>query len=127
MPAVLCNLVNSAAMKKINLRDEFDSIEKYWTQKIIGEANGTMIKLAKGIGEINWHKHDEQDEVFMVCKGSLTIRLKEEEDITLNEGELFIVPKGVEHAPMAESDVELLVMGINVTSNKEGGKPEWSY
>lgn len=114
-------------MKKVNLRDEFDSIEKYWTQKVIGEANGSLIKLAKGIGEINWHKHDEQDEVFMVCKGSLTIRLKDEDDITLHEGELFIVPKGVEHAPMAESDVELLVMGINVTSNKEGGKPEWSY
>ncbi len=114
-------------MKKINLRKEFDSIEKYWTQKIVGEANGSMIKLAKGIGEINWHKHDDQDEVFIVCKGKLTIRLKDYEDINLHEGELFIVPKGVEHAPRADSDVELLVMGLNVTSNEEGGKPEWSY
>ena len=114
-------------MKKINLRAEFDSIEKYWTQKIVGEANGSLLKLAKGIGEINWHKHDDQDEVFMVYKGNLTIRLKDEEDITLHEGELFIVPKGVEHAPKADSEVELLVMGINVTSNEEGGKPEWSY
>lgn len=114
-------------MKKINLRNEFDTIEKYWTQKIVGEANGSLLKLAKGIGEINWHKHDDQDEVFMVYKGNLTIRLKDEEDITLHEGELFIVPKGVEHAPKADSEVELLVMGINVTSNEEGGKPEWSY
>jgi quercetin dioxygenase-like cupin family protein len=113
-------------MKKINLRNEFDSIEKYWTQKTVGEANGSMLKLAKGIGEINWHKHDDQDEVFIVYKGKLTIRLRDKEDIILKEGELFIVPKGVEHAPMAENDVELLVMGINVTSNKEGGKPEWS-
>ncbi|MEL7834669.1 cupin domain-containing protein [Fodinibius sp. Rm-B-1B1-1] len=114
-------------MKKVNLRNEFDSIKKYWTQKIIGEANGSILKLAKGIGEINWHKHDDQDEVFIVYKGKLTIRLRDKEDITLQEGEMFIVPKGVEHAPKAEHDVELLVMGINVTSNKEGGKPEWSY
>lgn len=114
-------------MEKINLRNEFDSIEKYWTQKTVGKANGSMLKLAKGIGEINWHKHDDQDEVFLVCKGKLTIRLKEQEDIHLQEGELFIVPKGVEHAPKAEEEVELLVMGINITSNKEGGKPDWSY
>lgn len=114
-------------MKKINLRDEFDSIEKYWTQKIVGEANGSMLKLARGIGEINWHKHDDQDEVFIVCKGKLTIRLRGHEDIDLREGELFIVPRGVEHAPKADDDAELLVIGINVTSNREGGKPEWSY
>lgn len=114
-------------MKKVNLRKEFNSIKKYWTQKTIGEANGTMLKLAKGIGEVNWHKHDDQDEVFMVYKGKLIIRLRDEENIILQEGEVFIVPKGVEHAPKAESDVELLVMGINDTSNEEGGKPDWSY
>lgn len=114
-------------MKKINLRNEFASIKKYWTQKTIGQANGSMLKLAKGIGEINWHKHEDQDEVFLVCKGNLTIRLKDHEDINLQEGELFVVPKGVEHAPKADDEVELLVMGINITSNKEGGKPDWSY
>lgn len=114
-------------MKKTNLKDEFESIEKYWTQKVIGEANGTVIKLAKGIGEINWHKHDDQDEVFMVYKGQLTIRLRDDEDVILQEGEMFIVPQGVEHAPIAQNDVELLVMGINITSNKAGGKPDWSY
>ncbi|NGP90300.1 cupin domain-containing protein [Fodinibius halophilus] len=114
-------------MKKVNLRNEFDSIEKYWTQKIVGKANGSMLKLAKGIGEINWHKHDNQDEVFIVYKGNLTIQLKDSEDINLQEGEMFIVPKGVEHAPKADNDVELLVIGIDVTSNEEGGKPEWSY
>ena len=114
-------------MKKVNLKREFGSIEKYWTQKVVGEANGTMLKLAKGIGEINWHKHDNQDEVFLVYKGELIIRLRDHENIILQEGEMFIVPKGVEHAPKAKNDVELLVMGINITSNKEGGKPEWSY
>lgn len=114
-------------MNKVNFKSEFATIEKYWTQKTVGEANGSLLKLAKGIGEINWHKHDDQDEVFIVHKGSLTIRLRGREDIRLEEGEMFIVPKGVEHAPKAEEDVELLVIGINVTSNKEGGKPDWSY
>lgn len=114
-------------MEKINFKDEFDSIEKYWTQKIVGEANGTMFKLAKGLGEINWHKHDDQDEVFIVFKGNLKIRLRDREDVNLHEGEMFIVPKGVEHAPKADNDVELLVLGVNITSNKEGGKPDWSY
>ncbi|MDZ7680488.1 MAG: cupin domain-containing protein [Fodinibius sp.] len=114
-------------MKKINLSDEFDSITKYWTQKVIGKANGSLLKLAKGIGEINWHKHDGQDEVFIVHKGTLTVRLRDREDITLQEGEMLIVPKGVEHAPKAEEDVEILVIGIDITSNEEGGKPEWSY
>jgi len=113
-------------MEKINFKKEFNSINKYWTQKIIGEANGSMLKLAKGIGEINWHKHDDQDEVFIVQNGELTIRLRDG-NVNLKEGEMFIVPKGVEHAPMAEEDVELLVIGLDVTSNKEGGKPEWSY
>jgi len=114
-------------MDKINLKNEFNSIEKYWTQKIIGQANGSLFKLARGIGEINWHKHDDQDEVFMVLKGTLTIRLREQDDIILYEGEMFVVPKGVEHAPVANEEVELLVVGTGVTSNKEGGKPDWSY
>lgn len=114
-------------MEKINLRKELDSIEKYWTQKIIGEANGSLFKLARGIGEINWHKHEDQDEVFMVLKGTLSIRLRERDDVILREGEMFVVPKGVEHAPKADEDVELLVVGTDITSNKEGGKPDWSY
>ncbi|MDX1642181.1 MAG: cupin domain-containing protein [Balneolaceae bacterium] len=96
------------------------------TKKIVGEANGSVIKLAKGIGAVTWHKHDDQDEVFIVHKGELTIRLRDG-NVDLKEGEMFIVPKGVEHAPMAEDEVELLMMGISVTSNKEGGKPGWSY
>lgn len=110
-------------MEKIKIRKELSSIEKYWTQKIIGKANGQLIKLAKGIGELNWHKHDDQDELFLLYKGHLTIQLRDQ-NINLYEDEMFIVPRGVEHCPKAHTEVELLVMGLNITSNAAGGRPE---
>ena len=112
-------------MKKVSIRRELASLDEYWSQKIIGEANGNLIKVAKGVGEVNWHKHDDQDEVFIIYKGKLTIQLRSE-NVELDEGEMFVVPKGVEHCPKAEEDVEFVLLGIDVTSNKEGGKPEWS-
>ena len=113
-------------MKKVNIRSELNSLDEYWSQKIIGEANGSLIKVAKGVGEINWHKHDDQDEVFFIYKGQLTIQLRSG-NVELSQGEMLVVPKGVEHCPRADEDVELVVLGINVTSNRAGGKPEWSY
>jgi len=113
-------------MKKVNIRQELDALDQYWSQRIIGEANGSLIKVAKGVGEIHWHQHDDQDEVFIVYKGRLTIRLRSD-NVELSEGEMFVVPRGVEHAPKADEDVEFVVLGVNVTSNKAGGKPDWSY
>lgn len=114
------------SLTKINIPQELSAINKYWSQKIIGQANGQLIKLAKGIGEINWHKHDDQDELFILYKGHLTIQLREQ-DIDLYENELFIVPKGIEHCPKANGEVEFLIMGLNITSNTAGGRPEkWS-
>ena len=109
-------------MKKINIREELSSIQEHWSQKIIGEANGQLFKVAKGIGSTKWHKHDDQDELFILYKGHLTIQLRDE-NIELYEDEMFIVPKGVEHCPIAEEEVEFLIVGLNITSNKAGGKP----
>jgi mannose-6-phosphate isomerase-like protein (cupin superfamily) len=91
-------------------------------QKIIGVANGQLIKLAKGTGEINWHKHDDQDELFILYKGHLTIQLRQK-NIELFKDEMFIVPKGMEHCPRANGEVEFLIMGLNITSNTAGGRP----
>ncbi len=113
-------------MTKVNIKRELAALDQYWSQKIIGQANGSLIKVAKGIGQTNWHKHEDQDEVFIVYKGRLTIQLRNE-DVELTEGELFVVPQGVEHCPKAEEAVEFLLLGINVTSTAEGGKPAWSY
>jgi len=109
-------------VNKVNIRNELASLNEHWSQKTIGEANGQLFKVAKGIGETKWHKHDDQDELFILYKGHLTIQLRDK-NIELYEDEMFVVPKGVEHCPKAENEVEFLIVGLNVTSNEAGGKP----
>jgi mannose-6-phosphate isomerase-like protein (cupin superfamily) len=109
-------------VEKVNIREELASLTEFWSQKIIGEANGQLFKVAKGIGEVRWHKHDDQDELFILYKGHLTIQLRDQ-NIELYENEMFIVPKGVEHCPNAHGEVEFLIVGLNITSNAAGGKP----
>lgn len=109
-------------MEKVNIRQELAAVTEHWSQRIIGEANGQLFKVAKGIGSTNWHKHNDQDELFIIYKGHLTIQLRDR-NIELYEDEMFIVPRGVEHCPKAQEEVELLVVGLNITSTKEGGKP----
>lgn len=101
------------------------ALPEYWSQKTIGEANGNLFKVAKGIGSTTWHKHDDQDEVFFVYRGRLTIQLRTG-DVELSAGDMFIVPRGVEHCPRADEDVLLLLVGPSVTSTEDGGKPAWS-
>ncbi len=108
-------------MEKINLTEKFNLINAYWDPKITGELNGQYVKLAKLKGEFIWHHHEKEDELFMVIKGSLLIRT-EHGDVTLNEGELFIIPRGVEHMPVAEEEVHVLMFepaGTRNTGNIE--------
>ncbi|WP_136254951.1 cupin domain-containing protein [Onishia niordana] len=107
---------------KVNIHEALETVKEHWSQKVIGEANGQMFKVAKGAGETKWHKHDDQDELFILYKGNLTIQLRGR-NIELYEGDMFVVPKGIEHCPKAESEAEFLIAGINVTSNAAGGKP----
>jgi len=113
-------------MQKVAIRDEIALLDEYWSQKIIAKANGQLFKVAKGIGDINWHKHDDQDELFILYQGRMTIELRTEE-IHLAEGELFVVPKGVEHRVRAPEEAAFLIVGSNITSTRQGGKPEWSF
>jgi mannose-6-phosphate isomerase-like protein (cupin superfamily) len=101
-------------MEKVNLKEKFQLFNELWTPKIVGEANGQYVKLAKTKGEFVWHKHDAEDEFFLVVKGSLTIRLRER-DIRLQEGEFFIVPRGVEHQPVSEEEAHVLVFEPKAT------------
>lgn len=112
-------------MKKVDIRSELASLDEYWSQKTVAKANGSLYKVAKGLGETTWHKHDDQDELFIVYRGHLTIQLRGE-TIELSEGEMFVVPKGVEHCPKAAEETEFLIVGRSVTSNEAGGKPAWS-
>ncbi len=109
-------------MEKVNIRRELAMISEHWSQKIIGTANGQLFKVAKGIGATNWHKHDEQDELFILYKGHLTIQLREK-NIELYEDDMFVVPRGMERCPKAKNEVEFLIVGLNITSNEAGGKP----
>ncbi len=113
-------------LHKVDINHEFSTINKYWNQKIIGEANAQLIKLAKGIGEIAWHKHDDQDELFIVYNGHLTIQLRNQ-NIELYANEMLVVPKGTEHCPISHGESSFLIMGLNVTSNAAGGQPKWAY
>ena len=109
-------------MDKVNIREALDSVTEHWSQKIIGEANGQLFKVANTEGEIRWHKHDDQDELFILYKGHMTIQLRDR-NIELYPDDMFIVPKGVEHCPNAHGEVEFLIVGLNITSNAAGDKP----
>ena len=95
-------------MQVINLNDKFSLFNEKWTPKLVGELNGQHIKLAKIKGEFIWHKHDDADEMFLVVKGSITIKMRDK-DVTLNKGEFFIVPSGVEHKPIAEEEAHIML------------------
>ncbi|UCC40300.1 MAG: cupin domain-containing protein, partial [Candidatus Aminicenantes bacterium] len=95
-------------MEKVNLNQKFGLFNELWTPRIVGELNGQYVKLVKTQGEFVWHKHDHEDELFLVVKGSLTINLRDGE-IELSEGEFYIVPKGVEHKPFAEQEAHILM------------------
>jgi mannose-6-phosphate isomerase-like protein (cupin superfamily) len=110
-------------MKKINLNEKFRLFNELWTPKIVGELNEQYVKLAKVKGEFIWHKHDKEDELFLVIKGSLTIRLKDV-DIRLKKGEFFIVPKGIKHKPLAEQEAHILVFEPKSTQHTGDIKSE---
>ncbi|MEO6453139.1 MAG: cupin domain-containing protein, partial [Ginsengibacter sp.] len=93
-------------MQQINLLDKFNLFNDHWSPKIIGELNGQEIKLAKIKGEFVWHNHRNEDELFFIIKGRLKIEFKDK-TVELNEGEMLVIPKGVEHKPVAEEEVWL--------------------
>lgn len=92
----------------VNIQEKFSLFENHWSPKKIGELNGQQIILTKVQGEFVFHKHDDEDEMFMVMKGQLEIELRDR-TVTVNPGEFFIVPKGVEHKPAANEETHLLL------------------
>ena len=95
-------------MKKIepiNIMNKFSLFDEKWTPKIIGELNNQYVKLCKLEGEFVWHSHENEDELFMVFKGKLLMDFRDGRTVEVNEGEILIVPKGVEHKPYTDGDV----------------------
>lgn len=103
-------------MEKVSLAEKFDLFRDYWSPKIAGEINDSYVKLVKLKGEFVWHHHENEDEMFLVVKGALLIKLRDR-DVWLNEGEFFIVPKGVEHLPVAPEEAHVLLLEPKSTLN----------
>jgi mannose-6-phosphate isomerase-like protein (cupin superfamily) len=108
-------------MEKTDLDAAFDSFEEQWSPRLAAELNGQAVKLAKLEGEFVWHHHDDADELFLVREGQLRIEFRDDEeqaDVTLTEGEMLVVPAGVEHRPVAdEGEAEVLLFEPTETKN----------
>lgn len=103
-------------VEKVNLAQKFTLFNEYWMPYIVGELNDSYVKVDKLKGEFVWHKHESEDELFLVKKGKLLIKLRDK-DIWLDEGEFIIIPKGVEHKPVANEEVHVVLIEPKSTLN----------
>jgi mannose-6-phosphate isomerase-like protein (cupin superfamily) len=108
--------VNSRQSEKVNLSDKLRLFTETWSPRIVGELNGQHVKIVKVEGEFIWHHHAQEDELFLVLSGQLSIHLRDRV-VDLEEGEFFIVPRGVEHKPVAEAEAHVLVFEPASTLN----------
>ena len=108
-------------MEKINLQQQFACFSEQWSPKMVGELNNFAVKIVKAQGEFVWHHHDVEDELFFVVKGRLLMQIREtperQRDIWVEEGELIIIPHGVEHHPVAEEETHLMLLEPTTTVN----------
>jgi mannose-6-phosphate isomerase-like protein (cupin superfamily) len=107
---------NPTPIETVSLLEKLNSFQDCWSPKIVGELNDSFVKLVKLKGEFVWHHHDDEDELFLVIKGSLLIKLLDRE-IRVDEGEFVIIPRGVEHLPVAEEEVHVLLLEPKSTLN----------
>ncbi len=103
-------------MSAVNLSEKLSLFTEHWSPKVVSSFNGHDVMVVKAQGEFNWHSHPDTDDFFLVLKGRLTIKLRDG-DILLNEGEMYVVPKGVEHCPVADEEVHLLLIEPTGTPN----------
>jgi mannose-6-phosphate isomerase-like protein (cupin superfamily) len=119
-------------MERINLAEKLALFSSHWDPKIVAELNGQHVKLVKFRGEFVWHHHEHEDELFLVVRGSFRMQLRDRE-VPLREGELFVVPRGIEHRPVADEEVSVLLFepastlntGNASESDKTVARPGW--
>lgn len=118
-------------MEKVNLAEKFSRISRHWDPKIVGSLNGQHVKLVKFQGEFVWHHHDTEDELFLVVHGEFTLEFRDR-TVLLQTGEFIIVPRGVDHRPVAEHEVQVLMFEPASTVNtgsapgeRTVAEPEW--
>ena len=111
------------SIEKVNITEKLSLFNDYWNPRIVGELNGQHIKLAKFEGEFVWHKHENEDEMFLVISGILKMEFRDK-TVEIKPNEFIIVPKGVEHKPVAESEVSVMLFEPNTTLNTGNTKGE---
>ena len=104
---------------KVNLTEKFQLFSDHWSPKIVGELNGQAVKLVKFVGEFDWHSHEHEDEMFLVHRGSFRMEFRDR-SVELSEGEFLIVLRGVEHRPVADEEVEVILFEPLSTVNTGG-------
>ena len=113
----------SKTVEVIDLGKKFNMFSEYWHPRIVGELNDSYVKLAKLKGEFVWHRHEKEDELFLVVAGTLVIKLRDR-DLTLRPGQLVIIPRGVEHLPVAAEEVQVLLLEPKTTVNTGDAESE---
>jgi len=103
-------------METVNLQEKLGKVKEYWSPKIVGELNDSYVKVVKLKGEFVWHHHEHEDELFLVVKGRLRMLFRDHEE-KINPGEFIIVPKGVEHLPVADEEVHIVLIEPKTTLN----------
>ena len=103
-------------MQKVNLAEKFAAFSEYWRPKVVGELNGQEVKIVKFQGEFVWHKHETEDELFLVWRGCFRVEFRDQA-VELGPGEFLIVPRGVEHRTVAEEEVEVVLFEPAATRN----------
>jgi mannose-6-phosphate isomerase-like protein (cupin superfamily) len=104
------------ALRVVNLADTFDRFQDHWKPKVVGDVNDAHVKLVKLKGEFVWHHHEREDELFLVVKGRLVLKLRDR-DLVLGPGEFAIIPHGVEHLPVADEETHVLLLEPKSTLN----------
>jgi mannose-6-phosphate isomerase-like protein (cupin superfamily) len=108
--------IRSLPMDKVNIAEKLAQFDEQWSPKVVGQVNDVDVKLTKLEGEFVWHHHEREDELFLVVSGSLVIKFRDR-DVRIEEGEFLIVPRGVEHKPVAEEEVHVLLVEPATTLN----------
>jgi len=105
------------SLEGIDIAAELRQVEKHWTPRVVGRVNDQYVKVAKLLGELVWHAHDQEDEMFLVVSGRLRIQLPDDQEVVLDPGQFYVVPRGVRHNPVAEQEVQIVLIETVTTAH----------
>jgi mannose-6-phosphate isomerase-like protein (cupin superfamily) len=104
-------------LEPTRIREELAQVSEHWTPRVVGRVNDQYVKVAKLLGELVWHAHDGEDEMFLIVYGNLRIQLEGGREVALGAGEFFVVPKGVQHNPVAAEEVGIILIETVTTAH----------